>query len=62
MVVYAEMHQGPDDECVISNHVLGLRRDVLSRGLRRDRPLPVVRCERRTERERESLAIGMVRN
>lgn len=36
---------------------IGLRRDVLSRGLRRDRPLPVVRCERRTERERESLAI-----
>ena len=42
---------------------IGLRRDVLSRGLRRgDRPLPVVRCERRTDRERESLAIGMVRN
>ena len=42
---------------------LGLRRDVLSRGLRHgDRPLPVVRCERRTDRERESLAIGMVKN
>ena len=34
---------------------LGLRRDVLSRGLRRG-------DERQTDRERESLAIGMVRN